>query len=266
MNIKVLTENTAINDSFECEHGLSLYIETKDRNILFDSGQTGMFFNNAKKLGVDISNVDLVVISHGHYDHTGGLKTFLENNDKAPIYINENAFLDYYADDGRYIGVDKSLMGNERIVLVPDVYDIDENLKLLTMNDKNRPYVTQSKGLLIKTEDGLKDDTYLHEHYLVITEDGKNTLISGCSHKGILNIVDFFKDYNIKTLIGGFHLRGVPIDDCGIMVLNEIANKLLEYDTMYYTGHCTGLDQYNSLKSMMNEKLEYISTGKSIDV
>lgn len=266
MNIKVLTENTSISDEFKFEHGLSLYIETEDKNILFDSGKTGMFFDNAKQLGVDISQVDVVVISHGHYDHTGGLKTFLENNSKAPIYINENAFLDYYAEDGRYIGVDKSLIDNDRIVLVSDEYEIDKNLKLYTMNKKERPYKTQSKGLLLRTENGEKEDTYIHEQYLVITENGKNTLISGCSHKGILNIVEFFDEFDIKTFIGGFHLMNISVDECGIIELDKIADKLLKYKTMYYTGHCTGVEQYNYLKSKMAEKLDYIPAGKSFSV
>lgn len=262
MLIKVLTENTKVNDSLECEHGLSLYIETNGKKMLFDCGQTGLFFENAKKMGVDISDVDLVVISHGHYDHTGGLKTFLQNNEKALIYMNENAFMELYRADGTYIGIDQTLKGNDRIVLVGDEYKIDENMNLYSMNNKKRKYETQSKNLLAKTENGKEEDSYIHEHYLTVNENGKTILISGCSHKGILNIMDFFEEYNVDTFIGGLHLRSVEDKS----VLDTIANELSNKNVTYFTGHCTGVEQYEYLKQKMGKHLEYISTGKTINI
>jgi len=76
MLIKALVENTTITDDLGCEHGLSLYIETAKHKILFDVGASELFFQNAKKFGVNIADVDFLVISHGHYDHGGGLKAF----------------------------------------------------------------------------------------------------------------------------------------------------------------------------------------------
>jgi len=80
MIIKTLVENTAVSKEYECEHGLSLYIETNKHKILFDLGKSDLFLKNAKRLNVDITEVDLVVISHGHYDHGGGLGAFLKTN------------------------------------------------------------------------------------------------------------------------------------------------------------------------------------------
>ena len=82
MRITCLAENTACN-GFEAEHGLSLYIETNGNRILFDMGQTDLFSGNAEKLGIDLNTVDFAVISHGHYDHGGGLRKFLEINQKS---------------------------------------------------------------------------------------------------------------------------------------------------------------------------------------
>ena len=76
MKISVLAENTACDNLFDCEHGLSLYIDTGKNKILFDMGQSNLFEKNAEKLGIDLSEVDIAILSHGHYDHGGGLKRF----------------------------------------------------------------------------------------------------------------------------------------------------------------------------------------------
>ena len=90
MRISVLCENTAYKKEFEGEHGLSLLISTDKHKILFDAGQTDLFLRNGARLGEDLKDVDMVVLSHGHYDHGGGLFKFLSLNDKAKVYINKN--------------------------------------------------------------------------------------------------------------------------------------------------------------------------------
>ena len=96
MKIWTLMENTAAEGNFCAEHGLSFYIETKKHKILFDAGQTEAFAENSKKLGIDLNQVDVAVLSHGHYDHGGGLLRFLELNEKAPVYVSPGAFGEHY--------------------------------------------------------------------------------------------------------------------------------------------------------------------------
>ena len=92
MIIKTLVENTALSKNFGSEHGLSLYIEANSHKILFDVGASELFLENAKKLNVDISEVDYLIISHGHYDHGGGLRAFLRENTKAEVFLHRLAF------------------------------------------------------------------------------------------------------------------------------------------------------------------------------
>jgi 7,8-dihydropterin-6-yl-methyl-4-(beta-D-ribofuranosyl)aminobenzene 5'-phosphate synthase len=109
MLIKALVENTTITDDLGCEHGLSLYIETAKHIILFDVGASELFFQNAKKLGVNIADVDFLVISHGHYDHGGGLKAFLRENEKSrsfPASARVREILRFPPE--RHVGVHRS--------------------------------------------------------------------------------------------------------------------------------------------------------------
>jgi len=114
-------------------------------------------------------------------------------------------------------------------------------------------------GLLVEENGVRKPDDFRHEQYLLLEEGGKRILISGCSHKGILNIVDAFRP---DILIGGFHFMKIESE----ATLEAAAKKLLEYDTVYYTGHCTGQKQYDYLKTIMGEKLHYISAGTVLEL
>lgn len=261
MKIIALMENTAARPELACEHGLSLYIEALGHRILFDAGQSEAFAGNAARLGVDLTHVDLAILSHGHYDHSGGLMRFLTINDTAPLYMNKRAFSDCWHGEDHYIGIDPALRNSGRIVLTGDEYRICEGLTLLTCNDMERRYPLSGKGLTIRQADGtFSQDQFLHEHYLLIEEDGKRVLVSGCSHKGILNIMQWLKP---DILIGGFHFMKLdPILDHER--LQSSAEELKTYDTDYYTCHCTGEAQFGALSQWMGFRLHYLRAGMEI--
>ena len=132
MKITVLLENTTARADMKTEHGLSLYIETEKHKILFDMGQTEIFAENAKKLGIDLSQVDVAVLSHGHYDHGGGLAKFLDINNRATVYIHTEAFLPHYNGKHRYIGLETSLSAHPRIIFTEDIYRVCPSLCLFS--------------------------------------------------------------------------------------------------------------------------------------
>ncbi len=257
MKITVLAENTCSSADFGCEHGLSLFIETGNYKILFDTGQTFLFCENAEKLGIDLSRVDFAVLSHGHYDHGGGLKTFFEVNKKAPVYISRYAFGEYYHGSEKYIGLDKSIKESERIIFAEDVFCIKVGITLYSCNDKVRNHNIGAFGLTRKKGEEYSPDPFLHEQYLEIQENGKTILISGCSHKGIMNIADWFKP---DILVGGFHFSKLDTGD----TLKTYAQYLDSFDTDFYTCHCTGEKQFLYMKKYMN-CLSYIRTGDVIE-
>ncbi len=264
MKISVLCENTTQRESIISEHGFSLYIETDAHKILFDMGQTSAFADNARQMGIALDEVDIAILSHGHYDHSGGIKRFLEINSKASLYVNRAAFGDYYNASGRYIGLDKEIAESDRIILVEDSAEIGENILLASCNGKPKKIVTDSCGLCKREGCSLCPDDFLHEQYLLIEENGKRVLISGCSRTGIHNILDWFSP---DILIGGFHFSKLdPNLDTDKKKLIYAAEQMLLTNTAFYTGHCTGELQYDFLKRIMGERLHYISSGDSFTI
>ncbi len=256
MRITSLIENTTTNDNFQVEHGLSLYIETNQHKILFDMGQTDLFAENAGKLNIHIEDIDIAILSHGHYDHGGGLKTFLHLNQKAPIYIHRYAFEPHYNGTNKYIGLDTSLLNNNRIIFTDNVTTITPKLTLYSCNDKSKKHNLGNFGLTIRRNDEFFPDNFLHEQYLLIEEENQKILFSGCSHKGILDITEWFQP---NVLIGGFHFSKLPLDD----TLRSYANFLNQFNTDFYTCHCTGIEQFKFMKQSMH-RLFYLSTGQTI--
>lgn len=261
MKITALIENTTRHGDMLTEHGLSLYIETETHKILFDMGQSDAFAQNAKTLGIDIAEVDFAVVSHGHYDHGGGLAKFLEINSRAPVYIMRGAFLPHYNVKEKYIGLDSSLASHPRIIFtdnIRDEFSITDEITLFSCNGKEREYEFSTFGLTEEKDGWRAPDKFLHEQYLQITSEGKCVLISGCSHKGIENIMRWFAP---DVLVGGFHFSKMP---CGEALL-DISKNLGTYDTVYYTCHCTGAEQFGFMEKRM-QSLNYIACGDSIEI
>lgn len=263
MRIVVLAENTTCSEQFTCEHGLSLLIETEREKILFDAGQTDLFAENAEKLGISLNDIDFAILSHGHFDHSGGMLTFLRQNQTAPLYIHREASIPHVNGAGKDIGVASELVQSDRLVLTEDILQIAPGITLYSCNDRPRPYPTDTCGLC-KVENGKPiPDDFCHEQYLLIEENGKQILISGCSHKGILNIAHWFQP---DVLVGGFHFMTLDPAGAGKETLETAAQQLLRYPTTYYTGHCTGEAQYVFLKERMGDRLHRISTGMVLEI
>ena len=263
MKISMLMENTPFEDNFLFEHGLSIFIETERHHVLFDTGQSDHFAVNAQRLGIDLASVDIAVLSHGHYDHGCGLRAFLALNSKAPVFVSQYAFDRFYAGEERYIGLDPDLEGHPRLVPVGDGRALDEELSLFSCNERARPYFMDSYGLNVLRDGAAMPDDFRHEQYLLIKEQGKRVLISGCSHKGILNIMSWLEP---DILIGGFHFMKVDQAGPDSKVLDETAQVLLGYDAAYYTCHCTGLPQSEYLKQRMGDRLNYLAAGQQITI
>ena len=262
MTITSLLENTAARAGIAAEHGLSLYVETANRRILFDMGQTDLFARNAEALGIDLSRVDLAILSHGHYDHGGGLAAFLKINQTAPVYLTEAALLPPYNGTQKYSGLDTSLQDHPRLRVVSGDLSLGDGLTLLTPNGRTRNHSLGSFGLTERVGDTFIPDDFRHEQYLLIeeplSEAGRRVLISGCSHAGILDIVEWFSP---DVLVGGFHVSKMALG----AELTALGEALAAHSTDYYTCHCTGEAQYAFLRGRM-PRLRYLTGGETVDL
>ena len=272
MKITALVENTAPSGDLIKRHGLSVYVETTRHKLLFDLGPDDTFLRNAESLGIDIAEVDIVIISHGHADHGGGLPYFLERNTKAQIYIHREAFEPHYTKlliTRHNIGLDEEFAENERITLVGNEYLIDAEL-ILFANVGGRHMLPQgNKTLLVKQEGKLVRDRFRHETNLLIADSGVVALFTGCSHNGITNILTAARRYysQFDYVIGGFHMfnptkrKTEPRER-----IVRVASELKHYRAQFYTCHCTGAKAFDILREHLGEQVEYFSTGMALEL
>jgi 7,8-dihydropterin-6-yl-methyl-4-(beta-D-ribofuranosyl)aminobenzene 5'-phosphate synthase len=275
MKVITLFENRTISKEFKNKHGLSLYIETPNHKILFDTGTDDSFAYNDRKLGVKLEDIDVAVISHGHYDHGGGLETFLKLNSKAKIYIGKGAFdshlVKLFGMIKYNIGLKKELIINDRFVFVDGIMKIDDELILFGNVKGNKLMPKGNNKLLKEYSNGLVEkDDFEHEINLLINENDKYSLFCGCAHKGISNIIERTKDIidsDLKIVIGGFHLMGMNIKKSKSKdFLDELSSTLSSNSVgEYYTCHCTGEQAYSYLYQNMSN-LSELKTGLVIEV
>ena len=255
---------------------MSFYIETQRHKLLVDLGPSEETLKNAAALNIDLTAVDTVILSHGHYDHSGGILSFAGINDHAKIYMQRTAPGDYFADDGeaaegeryRYIGIDKKITGLAQIVYADGDHMIDDELELFTVKEKAHEIPFTNKRLLQRTGDGFIKDTFEHEQYLVIRSEGRTVLVSGCAHNGIPNIMDaYIRRYNTPPdiVISGFHLmKKTEYSGPQLDTIRGIAEELAGSPTRFITCHCTGTEAYMIMKDIMKDRLEYVHSGEEI--
>ena len=273
MKITSLVDNVGNNPRLINRYGLSYYIETDNHKLLFDAGPDDAFQLNANQLGIYIGTVELMVLSHGHYDHGDGLKTFLELNESAPVYIHKQAFGQHYSKLAfikKYIGLDQSLKNSPRFLPTDGTFSIDDELTLFSNVPGKELLSPANKSLMVQVGNDLQPDQFDHEQNLIITEGNNTMLIAGCAHKGILNILeaaDKIAGRPVTHAFGGFHLI-TPVTekatDKGI--IDEIGLRLLSRPTRYWTCHCTGLDAFGRLKSILGNQISYLSTGMTVEI
>lgn len=266
MKIITLIENLVYKPGLIAEHGLSLLIDTGQKMILFDTGQSHTFISNAQKLNIDIKQIDTVVISHGHFDHTGGLPSFLQINKKATVYAKKEIFNRKYKNEKYYIGTDQDLSkSRERFSFTEEITEIAPDIFILPDIRIFNKADTSFLDFNVQSPDGFIPDRFEDELFLVITKNKKLNILSSCSHRGISNILRtaiIHFNLPVNMVLGGFHLKDSGNAQCEIVYgyLKETGPGLIG------VCHCTGVDKYVKLKSDFGDRVFYNMTGNFIEI
>ena len=295
MKWTVLSDNRSSNPMLETEHGLSILLQTERHKILLDTGASDVFIRNAELLGVDLSNVDYVFISHGHSDHAGGLRYFLEHNLQAQVIVSPDAMSGkFFSKRGNLhsITTEWPEIGNDRLILIDQTCEIlgrakrqsraEEGLHVIAHIPQPHPMPKGNQNLFVKPNEQNEacfnsvmarkgriksnlyvqdaDGNYIHDdfrHELALYIDG--LLFTGCAHSGLENILAACP-WPVHSVVGGFHLLDGQETE---KELAALAQRLqAKYPkTLFYTSHCTGDNVFDVMKGVMGEQLQSFKCG-----
>lgn len=275
MKFVVLMENTAPEHTcLTAEHGLSLYIQYRGHKVLLDAGSSGKFADNAAALGIDLSQVELAVLSHGHYDHADGLRRFFALNHTAKVYARPQAGGPYFSTsqgEPRFIGIHRDIWEGQRarFVTPQGLTQLFEGAWLVPETVHGGPFASQETALLQKTgPDQFVPDDFAHEQSLVLEGERGLVVFNSCSHGGIVNIVRGVKEQLEKpvyAVVGGLHMFSPKAPsgmNCTPEYARSVADALMEQGVeQVFTGHCTGPAAFAVLKERLGDRLSALSTG-----
>lgn len=272
LKITVLSENTVgFPIGLIGEWGLSFLIEIEEKTILFDTGASGAIVPNARILGIDLEKVDLVVLSHGHYDHVGGLRSFLQHyQGSLDIIAHPNIFKARYAlVDGKleYKGIPHTRAELEglgaQFQLITQPIEIAPNLFISGEVPRKSPLNNQDMGLKVLEGEKQLTDYVIDDFSLYAITEAGLVIILGCAHAGIINIVEHARQLtgisSIHSIIGGTHLGPLPEKQRQgtIEYLKSLDLKLLA------ANHCTGSLVSAKLYNIFGESFKFATAGSS---
>lgn len=246
LTITVLIENSSGSDALRCEHGLSLYLRYGTHRVLLDAGQSGAFAENAAALDCPLDTLDVVVLSHGHYDHADGLPALLKENRAVRVCARPAVMQPQYSGE-RYIGLRSELLDT-----YADRFDLSDEPRALL------------PGLW------LIPDEVAHEQSLVAETRGGLVVMNSCCHAGadriVAGICSRWPGVRIRALIGGLHLMGSG----GVSTLGQkpedvraLTRRLTDelWVEEIHTGHCTGAPAMALMLETAPDRIHPLRTG-----
>lgn len=272
IKIRLLSENYARRRNMMAEHGLAIWIEKDNKKILFDTGQSNIFSLNAEQAGVDISKADMAVLSHGHYDHTGGVPEFCRINNCAPVYIHPGAFQERYYGQGiaaRNIGIPWSKQGigeadifSGRLIISKGPLNINGSIVISGEIPSTVPFEDVPQNFYIEDGNGnLSRDMIIDEQMLLVKGSAGVYIFVGCSHAGIINCIKYAQklcpNEKIAGVIGGMHLEGASD-----IRLQMTIQHFLDFDIQTVIPlHCTGLLPICEMRRFLKERCKMLTVG-----
>ena len=270
LQIKVLIDNfpSPAQPSLKDEHGLSFFVEFEGKRILCDMGASSAFLENAQLMGVDLKQLDFAFLSHGHADHTGGLRAFLETNSEAPVYMSSAIFHQRYFSSRRggkrEISTEEALypLYADRLKPLSDSVWLTKDIAVVRNKVHTHPAPLGNVFLTVEEKGVEQQDTFAHELSLAFVTPKGLVILSSCSHGGALNIMDscvaFTGIKQVVAFIGGLHLVDSNRVAAEATALTDQVQNLYP-GIRLITGHCTGVRAREVLKEV--SFVEFFHTG-----
>lgn len=275
MKIYILTDDKVKKRGFLAEHGLSIFIEHENTSILFDTGQSDVYIRNAKAMQLDLNKTDFIVLSHGHYDHCGGLVHFSNTNKFPKVFAQATAFTKKYAinPDGksyREIGIPWSPKDynviKDNLILVNGKVKIASDITLWGNIPSTVAFEEVPKGFYIQNDKDMFSDMIADEQMLIF-ETAKGLIVFlGCSHPGVINCLNYalkqFPGKKIDTLVAGMHL-----ENTSPLRLQMTMQHMIDLNIRRILPlHCTGIFAISEMKRFLGSRSHVLYAGDSIEL
>ncbi len=267
MKLSTLIDNKLHQHHLKCEHGLSFLLETKGVTVLFDTGQSNKFLSNADEMKIDLQAIDYVVLSHGHYDHTGGLPAFLDLNKKAKVIVHKNAFKERFSQSKvmtKENGIpwrDAKQHFTGRIILIEKDFELAPDIHILCGIEAQHNYEVINKRLVVKRDTSYQPDPFDDELILVANTSTQPLVLCGCAHTGIVNILHTIKNrlhiQHFSCVAGGLHLGSSEAAE-----IQHVIKGLAPFAVdKWLLNHCTGDKAFEVFAKAYSNKVEYSGSG-----
>lgn len=273
LRLTILCENTVgVPNGVTGEWGLSILLEVPGITVLLDTGAGGALVPNAWTLGHSLNKVDQVVLSHGHYDHTGGLRAFLEQRERpTPVYAHPGVFAERFSlADGRMRPIGLPFERGALESAGAEFRLVTEPLELIPgfclSGEVPRRFETGDPRLVIKEGEGVRPDPFPDDLSVYVVTDCGLVVILGCAHSGVENIVEYGREVTginrVAAVIGGTHLGpAAPAErDRALAYLHSLDLDLLS------ANHCTGLPVLAAMAGMFDSRFRFALAGTIIDL
>lgn len=272
LQITILTDNHSPTEGLLSEHGLSIWIEADNKRMLFDTGQSDLLLHNAAKLGVDLKSVDILILSHGHYDHTGGVSRILELNPEVKVFCHPHVFKPRYSRHAegkmKFIGMSRSACSSlnrisDNIYWLTQPFQISKEAGITGPIPRETDF-EGTGGSFYYDREGKYPDPVTDDMAIWFKSNKGLIIISGCCHSGVVNTSEYALQISsqekVRSVIGGFHLHNASSGRIKKTV-EYLKEKSIE---TLVPLHCTGKNAVELLNAELGETVFEGKTGSRI--